>query len=109
MVDLAGSEDLRRSGSGSGEQRLAEARSINSSLSTLGKVVMLLSSDIRSTYHIPFRDSKLTRILKVSALLIYRHHSFCIPRSCMEFMYMQCMALALRRASLKIVRILHNM
>lgn len=68
MVDLAGSEDLRRSGSGSEEQRLAEARSINSSLSTLGKVVMLLSSGAASggtASHIPFRDSKLTRILKV--------------------------------------------
>ena len=43
MVDLAGSEDLRRSGSGSEEQRLAEARSINSSLCTLGKVVMQLT------------------------------------------------------------------
>lgn len=72
MVDLAGSEDLRRSGGGSEEQRLAEARSINSSLSTLGKVVMLLSSEASSASppsHIPFRDSKLTRILKVSTLL----------------------------------------
>jgi hypothetical protein len=73
MVDLAGSEDLRRSGSGNEEQRLTEARSINSSLSTLGKVVMLLSSGTGDSTgqacHVPFRDSKLTRILKVHTLL----------------------------------------
>lgn len=68
MVDLAGSEDLRRGGSGSEEVRLAEARAINSSLSTLGKVAMLLSSSSSGSAsgHIPYRDSKLTRILKVA-------------------------------------------
>jgi Kinesin motor domain len=74
MIDLAGSEDLRRSGGGNEEQRLAEARSINSSLSTLGKVVMLLSSgsgdSMCQASHIPFRDSKLTRILKAISLLL---------------------------------------
>ena len=87
MVDLAGSEDLRRSGSGSEEQRLAEARSINSSLCTLGKVVMQLTSDTGSTSHVPFRDSKLTRILKVSPT--YQQHTFCVLQECMDSMCLQ--------------------
>ncbi len=67
MVDLAGSERLGRSESQG--QRLAEALSINSSLSALGKVVMALqntSGDPTSKVHIPYRDSKLTRLLQNS-------------------------------------------
>eukprot|EP00892_Ulva_mutabilis_P012301 jgi/Ulvmu1/9443/UM052_0007.1 len=68
LVDLAGSESLKNSGDAS-EERLAEARSINSSLSALGKVVMGLSTSdtsIGASRHVPFRDSKLTRVLKDS-------------------------------------------
>ena len=66
MVDLAGSERLGRSESQG--QRLAEALSINSSLSALGKVVMALhaTADGVSQGHIPYRDSKLTRLLQNS-------------------------------------------
>ena len=60
LIDLAGSERLKKSGSE--DLRLREAKSINSSLSALGKVVIAISQD---DTHVPFRDSKLTRVLKV--------------------------------------------
>eukprot|EP00743_Colponemidia_sp_Colp-15_P011470 GILK01012801.1.p1 GENE.GILK01012801.1~~GILK01012801.1.p1 ORF type:complete len:968 (+),score=214.11 GILK01012801.1:43-2904(+) len=62
FVDLAGSERVRRTvSSGS---RLDEAKFINGSLSALGNVVSALS-DPKVT-HVPFRDSKITRLLQNS-------------------------------------------
>lgn len=63
LVDLAGSERLAKSESEG--QRLREALSINSSLSALGKVVMALDPSVPSQY-VPYRDSKLTRLLQNS-------------------------------------------
>jgi len=62
MVDLAGSE--RQSKSGAKGKRLKEAAKINLSLSALGNVISALV-DGRST-HVPYRDSKLTRLLQDS-------------------------------------------
>ncbi|XP_015064441.1 kinesin-like protein KIN-7E isoform X2 [Solanum pennellii] len=62
FVDLAGSE--RASQSLSAGTRLKEGCHINRSLLTLGTVIRKLSKD--RTGHIPFRDSKLTRILQPS-------------------------------------------
>ncbi|KAF7670052.1 hypothetical protein LDENG_00084620 [Lucifuga dentata] len=62
MVDLAGSE--RQSKTGSKGERLKEAAKINLSLSALGNVISALV-DGRST-HVPYRDSKLTRLLQDS-------------------------------------------
>eukprot|EP00746_Dinoflagellata_sp_MGD_P106862 gnl/MRDRNA2_/MRDRNA2_44795_c0_seq1.p1 gnl/MRDRNA2_/MRDRNA2_44795_c0~~gnl/MRDRNA2_/MRDRNA2_44795_c0_seq1.p1 ORF type:complete len:974 (-),score=212.73 gnl/MRDRNA2_/MRDRNA2_44795_c0_seq1:228-3149(-) len=64
FVDLAGSERLAKSKSEG--KRFKEAVLINSSLSALGKVILALASDSRATRHIPYRDSKLTRILSGS-------------------------------------------
>ena len=62
MVDLAGSERLSKTGAtGDG---LKEAAKINLSLSTLCHVISALT-DPKSTY-IPYRDSKLTRLLQDS-------------------------------------------
>lgn len=61
LVDLAGSEKVWQSGSVGG--RLEEAKKINSSLSALGHVIEALAGR-RS--HVPFRDSRLTRLLEDS-------------------------------------------
>ena len=59
MVDLAGSERLSKTGA-TGD-RLKEATKINLSLSSLCHVISALT-DSKATY-IPYRDSKLTRLL----------------------------------------------
>ena len=59
LVDLAGSE--RQSKTGSTGERLKEATNINKSLLTLGNVISSLV-DGTST-HVPYRDSKLTKLL----------------------------------------------
>ena len=61
FVDLAGSEKVRKSGVKG--QNLEETKKINLSLSCLGNVVNALTN---SSDHIPYRNSKLTRILKDS-------------------------------------------
>ena len=62
MVDLAGSE--RQSKTQASGQRLKEAAKINLSLSALGNVISALVAG--ESKHIPFRDSKLTRLLQDS-------------------------------------------
>ena len=62
MVDLAGSERVKLSGA-TGKQ-LDESRRINKSLSALGNVINALTDP--KTKHIPYRDSKLTRLLQNS-------------------------------------------
>uniref|UniRef100_A0A8C3W394 Kinesin-like protein n=1 Tax=Catagonus wagneri TaxID=51154 RepID=A0A8C3W394_9CETA len=65
LVDLAGSERLDSGlALGPGErERLRETQSINSSLSTLGLVIMALSN---KEPHVPYRNSKLTYLLQNS-------------------------------------------
>ncbi len=62
LVDLAGSENISRSGALN--QRAKEAGSINQSLLTLGRVINLLVE--KNQQHIPYRESKLTRLLQDS-------------------------------------------
>ena len=62
LVDLAGSE--RQSKTKAEGQRLKEATKINLSLSALGNVISALVDG--KTGHIPYRDSKLTRLLQDS-------------------------------------------
>lgn len=63
FIDLAGSERLKKTGA-TGE-RFKESVSINSGLLALSKVIMSLSENNPKTY-VPYRDSKLTRLLKDS-------------------------------------------
>ncbi|KFA76781.1 hypothetical protein S40288_08642 [Stachybotrys chartarum IBT 40288] len=61
LVDLAGSENIQRSGAEN--KRAAEAGLINKSLLTLGRVINAL---VDHSSHIPYRESKLTRLLQDS-------------------------------------------
>ena len=62
LVDLAGSERIAKTGAEG--QRLKEAQKINQSLTTLGMVIMALTTP--GSKHVPFRNSKLTLILRDS-------------------------------------------
>ncbi|CAG9323807.1 unnamed protein product [Blepharisma stoltei] len=62
LVDLAGSEKVGKTGAVG--KRLEEAKTINKSLTMLGQVINALT-DGKST-HVPYRDSKLTRVLQDS-------------------------------------------
>lgn len=62
LVDLAGSEMVNKTNAAG--QTLEEAKMINKSLSTLGLVINSLTDNKSS--HIPYRDSKLTRVLQES-------------------------------------------
>lgn len=67
LVDLAGSERVRDTGATG--QRLEESKSINQSLSTLGAVISALTAPQRPNTprrHVPYRNSKLTRLLEDS-------------------------------------------
>jgi kinesin family protein 3/17 len=63
IVDLAGSERVRVTGATG--KRLEESKKINQSLSALGNVISALT-DSKARSHIPYRDSKLTRLLEDS-------------------------------------------
>ncbi|XP_025153465.1 kinesin-like protein Klp61F [Harpegnathos saltator] len=61
LVDLAGSENVSKSGAV--DKRARETRNINQSLLTLGRVITAL---VERAPHIPYRESKLTRLLQES-------------------------------------------
>jgi kinesin family member 5 len=63
LVDLAGSEKVGKTGAEG--KLLEEAKKINLSLSSLGNVINALTES-KQNQHIPYRDSKLTRILQES-------------------------------------------
>lgn len=65
LVDLAGSERLKVTGATG--QRLEECKKINLSLSCLGNVISVLTDrKTNSSTYIPYRSSKLTRLLEDS-------------------------------------------
>lgn len=62
LVDLAGSEKIKKTGAVG--DVLEEAKMINKSLTTLGLVINKLTDSKEK--HVPYRDSKLTRVLSES-------------------------------------------
>lgn len=64
FVDLAGSERLKRTGATGDRQK--EGISINSGLLALGNVISALGDKSKRANHVPYRDSKLTRLLQDS-------------------------------------------
>jgi hypothetical protein len=64
FVDLAGSERFGQTGNEG--NRFKESIHINSGLLALGNVISALGETRRKTHHIPYRDSKITRLLKDS-------------------------------------------
>ena len=62
FVDLAGSEKMSKAGV-EGNTMLKEAQNINKSIMTLGMVINALT---KGSKHVPYRDSKLTRVLQES-------------------------------------------
>jgi hypothetical protein len=61
FVDLAGSERAKRTGATG--NTLKEGISINKGLLSLGNVISALTEEGKKNNHVPYRDSKLTRIL----------------------------------------------
>ena len=64
FVDLAGSERLKKTGA-SGD-RMKEGININCGLLALGNVISALGDPKKRGQHVPFRDSKITRLLQDS-------------------------------------------
>ncbi|KAJ8413921.1 hypothetical protein AAFF_G00065190 [Aldrovandia affinis] len=63
LVDLAGSERMSRSASA---RHVQESVQINSGLLALGNVIRALADPRRRGQHVPYRDSKITRLLRDS-------------------------------------------
>ncbi|KAJ3200059.1 Kinesin-like protein kif21a [Entophlyctis luteolus] len=64
FVDLAGSERLKRTNAEGDRKR--EGISINQGLLALGNVISALGDEAKKSSHVPYRDSKLTRMLQDS-------------------------------------------
>ncbi|GAA5979174.1 hypothetical protein JCM11641_008450 [Rhodosporidiobolus odoratus] len=64
FVDLAGSERLKRTAAAG--ERAHEGIAINSSLTALGNVISALGDPSKKATHVPYRDSRLTRLLQDS-------------------------------------------
>ena len=77
MVDLAGSERAKRT-MAEGD-RLKEGIKINSGLLTLGNVISALGDGVP---HIPYRDSKLTRLLQ-SLFYLFNFNIYYVIKVCL--------------------------
>ncbi|XP_037616162.1 kinesin-like protein KIF21A isoform X1 [Sebastes umbrosus] len=101
FVDLAGSERLKRTGA-TGD-RAKEGISINCGLLALGNVISALGDRSKRSSHVPYRDSKLTRLLQDSlggnSLTVM---IACISPSDRDFMEtLNCMKYANRARNIK--------
>jgi hypothetical protein len=62
LCDLAGSEKIGKEEGRMDEKHMLELKTINLSLTSLGKVIQSLAQGKKAA-HIPYRDSKITRLL----------------------------------------------
>ena len=110
LVDLAGSEDISRSGATGVAAK--EASHINKSLLTLGRVINALASN---SPHIPYRESKLTRLLSEALGGAYTYLSLAFSTSeswvfhnlCHLYMFVLLMQVCARLRSLHVFHQLH--
>ena len=87
LVDLAGSEKVSKTGAKG--QTLEEAKMINKSLTALGQVINALTDS--KAKHIPYRDSKLTRLLQTS-LGGNSRTTLCINSSVSDYNYAETLS-----------------
>ena len=98
---MAGSEKVSKSGSVG--ETLEEAKKINLSLSQLGNVIHALTGK-NSDAHVPYRDSKLTRILQESLNGNYKTYiiTTCSPHSASKEETISTLKFATRAKTIKL-------
>jgi Kinesin motor domain len=65
VICVCGAGSERQKEADTSGDRLQEAKKINGSLSSLGRVIKALTEQGAGPTHVPYRDSKLTHLLKV--------------------------------------------
>ena len=94
LVDLAGSEKLSKTGATG--LTVDEAKLINKSLTTLGRVIYNLTD--KKSNHVPYRDSKLTRVLQES---LGGNSKTCLIITCSPSIYNESETLSTLRFGLR--------
>ena len=94
LVDLAGSEKISKTGATG--HTLEEAKMINKSLTTLGRVINNLTDG--KSQHIPYRESKLTRVLQES---LGGNSKTCLIITCSPSIYNESETLSTLRFGLR--------
>ena len=98
LVDLAGSEKLSKTGATG--LTVDEAKLINKSLTTLGRVIYNLTDG--KSNHVPYRDSKLTRVLQES---LGGNSKTCLIITCSPSIYNESETLSTLRFGLRAKKI----
>ena len=94
LVDLAGSEKLSKTGATG--LTVEEAKLINKTLTTLGRVIYNLTDG--KSHHVPYRDSKLTRVLQES---LGGNSKTCLIITCSPSIYNESETLSTLRFGLR--------
>ena len=98
LVDLAGSEKLSKTGATG--LTVEEAKLINKTLTTLGRVIYNLTDG--KSNHVPYRDSKLTRVLQES---LGGNSKTCLIITCSPSIYNESETLSTLRFGLRAKKI----
>ena len=102
LVDLSGSENRKRAGGSGVGVRARESSAINQGLLALGRVI---KARTEKGEHIPFRDSKLTRILEeslggncITTLILTVSHESAGNKLRLQFPVLLCLCQSLSRS-----------